>query len=516
MALPGRITGLLEATETRRALAAVASGALHLAILLAAVFFGGRQDGLGSSDQPAMQMVLVEAPEVDRSEGVELAPLEPTLTSALLAEHLDVIEPAPALPPAEELNTEAPGGQPEPHQDIPSETPAAIVADTVQPATTLQASAEEQAALPEKLARLVGEMAGAPETQLEWEENGKQYSAKLVWERAKDGTALEHVVAQISAADHGKVMSTRIMLKRLAFSQFTQVVDRWDPMVQLHDDLIVGRFHSNSQFNVMHDSRVGPKFLGKVTTAARSFEMYASGRRRQSEIFPGGVETRASRIDLPDALQPFQSAPDDENSRIHQLTDDTRIRFFPDGSYMWRTNGATGAGYLNSPSEHPVYFIATKGSTLYVQGTVGGKILIYSPTKIVIEDDLRYAHDPRKEPDSRDYLGLVSDKYVEVAPPGVTGPGDLEVHAAIFAGRRFVVRDIDHSRSATLRIFGSLSAGSLSASEPRYATEIEYDRRFEQQRPPGFPFTSRFEAEQWDGQWVERAASPERIAEETF
>src|SRR5690606_26064777 len=154
---------------------------------------------------------------------------------------------------------------------------------------------------------------------------------------------------------------------------------------------------------------------------------------------------------------PFAWAPDDDDSRVHELTDDTRIRFFPDGSYMWRTKGASGAGYINSPSEHPVYFIATAGSTLYVQGTVGGKILIYSPAKIVIEDDIRYAHDPREQPDSRDYLGLVSDKYIEVAPPGVTGPGDLEVHAALFAGRRFVVRDIDHSRSATLRIYGSLS-----------------------------------------------------------
>lgn len=505
------LAGLLEATNTRRTLAAVVSAVLHLGVFLAAVVFGGRQDGIGSTDQPASQLVLVEAPDVDRSDGVELAPLEAVLASALLAEQLH-LEPAPPLPPSIEINSEPPGGQPAP-ADIPAETPAAAVIETVQPAATVLASAEERSSLPEKLARLVGELAGTPETQLEWQENGKQYSAKLVWERAKDGTALEHVIAQISAADHGRMMSTRIMLKRLAFSQFTQVVDRWDPMVQLHDDVIVGRFHSNSQFNVMHDSRVGPKFLGKVTTAARSYEMHASGRRRQSEIFPGGVETRTSRIDLPEALQPFAWAPHDENARIHQLADDTRIRFFPDGSYMWRTNGSTGAGYLNSPSEHPVYFIATLGTTLHVQGTVAGNILIYSPTKIIIEDDITYAHDPRQLPDSRDYLGLVSDKYVEVAPPSATGPGDLQVHAAIFAGRRFVVRDIDHSRSATLRIYGSLSAGSLSASEPRYATEIEYDRRFERRRPPGFPFTSRYEAEQWDGQWVE---APERIAEETF
>jgi hypothetical protein len=515
MALPGRITGLLEATVTRRTLAAVASGTLHLAIVLAALFFGGRQDGLGSSDQPALQLVLVEAPDVDRTEGIELAPLEPTVTSALLAEEFELIEPAPALPPAESVNTEPAGGHSAP-AELAVQLPAIDLIESVQQAQVLQASAEERAALPEKLAHLVGEMAGAPETQVQWEENGKQYSAKLVWERAKDGTALEHVIAQVSAADRGKVMSTRIMLKRLAFSHFSQVVDRWDPLVQMHDDLIVGRFHSNSRFNVRHDSLGGPKVLGKVTTAARSFEMHASGRHRQSEMFPGGVQTRARPIDLPDEVQPFAWAPEDENCRIHELTDDTRIRFFPDGSYTWRTRGASGPGYLNSPSEHPVYFIATPGTSVYVQGTVAGKVLVYSPTRIVIEDDLRYATDPRENPHSRDYLGLVSGKYVEIAPPGVTGPGDLEIQAAIFAGRRFLVRDIKHWRTATLRIYGSLSAGSLSASEPRYATKIEYDERFERQRPPGFPLTSRFEAEQWDGQWIEATHSPERIAEETF
>lgn len=510
MALPGRIAGLFEATNSRRALAAGGSAVLHLGIVLA-MLFGGHQDGIGTSDQPYSQLVLIEAPNVDRSDGLELAPLEPELASALLEQQLN-IEPAPPLPPTEEISSETPGGQVTP-TEVPAETPAVVIPETVQPAPIVLASAEEQAALPEQLAKMVGELSGSPETRLEWQQNGKQYSAKLVWERAKDGTALEHVVAQVSASDHGKVMSTRIMLKRLAFSQFTQIVDKWDPMVQLHDDVIVGRFHSNSQFNVMQDSRVGPKFLGKVTTAARSFEMFARGRQRESEIFPGGVETHTSRIDLPESLKPFAWAPHDPEARIHELTDDTRIRFFPDGSYMWRMNGAAGAGYMNSPTEHPVYFIATAGTTLYVQGSVAGNVLVYSPQRIIIEDDIIYAHDPRQLPNSRDYLGLVSDKYIEVASPGVTGPGDLEVHAAIFAGRRFVIRDIDYSRAATLRIYGSLSAGSLSASEPRYATEIEYDQRFEKRRPPGFPFTSRFEADQWDGHWVE---SPERIVDDTL
>jgi hypothetical protein len=501
--------------DTRRALAALASAALHLVIFTAIIFFGGRHDGVGVSDTRTMQMVMIEADQVDKTEGLDLPPIdiEPAPAPALPAEQLH-FEPEPPLQTTGAESAElAAEEQQFAAVDVPTEAPTAVTVEPAELAATFAASPEELASLPKHLARLAEQLKDSPRTQLEWEENGKQYSAELIRERAKDGTALERVIAQVSASDRGKIMATRIMLKRLAFSQFTQVVDRWDPMVQLHDDVIVGRFHSNSQFNVMHDSRVGPKFLGKVTTAARTFEMYASGRKRQAEIFAGGIETRTSRIDLPVALQPSVWAPDDADARIHEISEDTRIRFFADGSYMWRQQGAQEAEYLNAPSEHAVYFIARPGTTLYVQGAVAGKVLIYAPQRIVIEDDLTYAHDPRKQPGSRDYLGLVSDKYVEVAPPGVTGPGDLEIHGAIFAGRRFVIRDIDHPKSATLRIYGSLSAGSISASEPRYATEIEYDDRFEQQRPPGFPLTSRYEAEDWDGHWTETS---ERMTGDAF
>lgn len=505
------LAGVLESKNAQRTFAAVASGALHLTIFIVAFVLGGKQDGIGSNDQSFAQLVLIEAPDVDRAEGVELRPIEPMQASALPAE-IAILMPELPLPASEAIRSHPADEELTPPdvqtQPTPPETPVEM-----KPEVTFLASIQEQTSLPQRLAKLAEELQGKPETPLQWEQDGRQYTARMVWERARDGTALERVVAEVSASDHGKLMSTRIMLKRLAFSQFTQVVDRWDPMVQLHDDVIVGRFHSNSQFNVLHDSRVGPKFLGKVTTAARSFEMSARGRNRQSDIFAGGVETRVNRINLPQALQPFAWAPYDPEARIHELTDDTRIRFFADGSYMWRTSNAPGSGYMNKPSEHPVYFVGNAGSTLYVQGVVAGNMLVYSPTKIVIEDDLTYADDPRRDSDSRDYLGLVSDRYIEIASPGTTGPGDLTVHAAIFAGRRFVVRDIDHPRSATLKIFGSLSAGSLSASEPRYATEIEYDNRFEQRRPPGFPMTQRYEAEGWNGQWVQ---SSERMADDTL
>ncbi len=499
MVRPGR----LDPRVVQRALASVVSAALHVCVLLVVVLSGDRHDGVHTGDTPFTKLLLLEAPNADEREGLDLPPLEATLPV------LDVEEPharieTPASPPTATLTSAPDAVERMPRDETPAaETRVAAVAPA---ATTFEIPEAERAALAERLEKLAERLAKASPTHVEWEENGKEYRAVLILERANEGTALDRVIAQVSASERGKLLTTELSLKRLPFSQFTQMVDRWDPMVQFHDDEIVGRVHSNSPFNLAYDSRTAPKFLGKVTTAARTFHTDSKGRRRDSDIFKGGLQMRAGRIRLPDELQPFEWAPRDDDARIHELADDTGIRFSRDGSYTLQVRGTSNVERVAEPSEKLVYFIARPGVTLYVEGVVAGKMLVYSPQRIVVEGSLLYAHDPREDAGSEDYLGLVCDKYIEVAPPSVTGPGDLAIEAAIFAGRRFVVRSIHSRRAGTLRIYGSLSAGSVSASEPRYATRIEYDPRFEERRPPGFPSTNRFELDAWNGEWTEVSA----------
>ncbi len=501
------LTSRIDAEVQRKACGVALSAAVHLA-LLAVIMMGGSHYGIDAGDAPTSQLVLMEAPDADERDGAELPPLEAVAPNELSEDQVDEALAQLAPPPSEALADEA--AEPTPVAQLHPEPSGAItIAVNEIPAAVTMAPAE-RAALAQQLERLAAQLLKSSRAEVTWEQDGKQYSAVLVRQRANEGTALERVTAQVSASDHGRQLTTLINLNRLAFSQFTQMVDRWDPMVQVHDDEIVGRFHTNSRFNLLYDSRTAPKFLGKVTTTARSFNSESSGRRRDSDIFRGGIETGASNIDLPESLQPFDWAPREEGARVHELASDTHIRFFGDGSYTWRTEDSAQPKYLNDPSERPIYFLAAKETTLYVQGVVAGKVLVYSPQRIVIEGSLTYAHDPREVRNAPDFLGLVSDRYVEVAPPGTTGGGDLEIDAAIFAGRRFTVTSIDHPRSATLRIYGSLAAGTLSATEPRYATKIHYDDRFERQRPPGFPSTNRYEVADWDGQWIER---PERAAE---
>ena len=52
-------------------------------------------------------------------------------------------------------------------------------------------------------------------------------------------------------------------------------------------------------------------------------------------------------------------------------------------------------------------------------------------------------------------------------------------------------------------VYGSLTAGTILETEPRYAYKLDYDKRFEYLRPASFPMTRRYEVDSWDQDWKE-------------
>jgi hypothetical protein len=182
--------------------------------------------------------------------------------------------------------------------------------------------------------------------------------------------------------------------------------------------------------------------------------------------------------------------------RVHHLEHDAEIVFHADGSFA----SSPRDGERRALGEEPFYLVAADGVTVRVRGTVNGQVLVYSPATILIVDDLTYADDPRA-PGASDYLGLVAERTVEIAEPEVTGTGDLTIHASIYARTRFAVRNYLSRKSGTLAIVGSITAGSLSASEPRYATAVDFDERLTTLRAPGFPLSDRYELDKWNGEW---------------
>ena len=353
--------------------------------------------------------------------------------------------------------------------------------------------------------------ADEPSSSMSWKSGGQEYTAQLEQQYSSDPTGTDHVVVEISTVENGTRLSTKLRMKRLAFSDFAQFVDRWDPDVQMHADEIDGRFHSNDEINASTFGKI-PIFRGHVTTAAREWHMDNGGSWAPRKMFPAGIEWGASRILLPKDYLPFPRGESARDDQIERFEHDARIVFYPDGTYVVRSPGNPSKMLARHALARPAhYLLAADDVTLYVSGVVHGKVLVYSPKSIVIERNLVYATAPNVA-GADDYLGLVSDRTIEIAEPDVTGPGDLRIDASIYARSRFVVHDYLSRPSGTLIVRGALAAGSVSATEPRYATRVVFDKRLEHTRAPSFPVTDRYELEPWDGVWTagpaDSAAAP--------
>jgi hypothetical protein len=351
-----------------------------------------------------------------------------------------------------------------------------------------------------------------PDPTVTWRDAGRQYTAVLRRQPAADAMGMERLVVAVTTERDGKSLATELTMTRLAFSSFAQFIDRWDEGLYLHDDVIDGRLHSNTKLTVLRERGVEPMFTGKVTLVASDVtsgdpgSIYTGAARplNRRKMFPAGLETNARRILLP---RPGATIDADAlpAERVQRFKNDADIVFNWDGSFAWRPRDGAAAAERRELGEEPFYLVATKDVTLHVSGVVNGKVLVYSPESIVVVGDLTYADDP-STPGASDYLGLVAERTVEVAEPRVTGVGDLTIHASIYARSRFTVREYRSRRSGVLAIVGSVTAGSLSATEPRYATAIAFDDRLVSMRAPGFPLSDRYELDEWNGEWrpVER------------
>jgi hypothetical protein len=376
---------------------------------------------------------------------------------------------------------------------------AAAAADNANDTPSTALTSDEQQMLQRRLASWTGQFtADDPAPTFDWRADGQRYTAVLKPVPATDAMGMEQLAVEITTERGGERLVTEMRMARIAFSSFAQFVDHWDSGVQLHDDVIDGRFHSNSEFRVARQSGVEPTFRGKVTLAARDIGTDAVGWLNRRAMFPEGLETSVRRIPLPEQTTTLGTLDDAEH--VQRFDVSSAITFYADGSYGWRPLDGGAPERRRKLGSEQAYLVGGDKVHFELEGVVDGTVLVYSQESIVITGDLRYAHDPRGA-GADDYLGLVAEGTIEIAKPEVTGPGDLEVQASLYARNRFVVREFRSKRSGTLKLYGSLAAGSLTATEPRFATKIEYDARLETIRPPGFPLSDRYELESWNGQW---------------
>jgi len=333
---------------------------------------------------------------------------------------------------------------------------------------------------------------------IEWRDGGQQYVASFSKQAAENDMETDEVMVEIATERDGKKLTTNLRLKKMAFSNFAQFVHQWDDRVSIHEDEMNGRFHSNTKISVVANRKAAPMFHGKVTTGAYFVDI--DGNVSRKDIFLAGLETGVKRIAMPKPKVLFNQTYADESVNSQLIEQDSRLIFKHDGSYLVQTLKETGVMQPYPIGEQPLYILAAPGVSLYVSGIVNGAVAVYSPKRIIIEGNLEYAQTDHID-EGGDFLGLISGNSVVIANRKMVPEGDLNIQAAIYAKDRFQVKQLGGKRMGTLNILGSVSAGSITATEPRYATNIVFDTRLENLRPPGFPVTDRYELLAQQNHW---------------
>jgi len=336
------------------------------------------------------------------------------------------------------------------------------------------------------------------EEPTQWQQGDQNFEVSFQRIPAKSDMHTDEVMVEVATKRDGKKLTTNMRLKKMAFSNFAQFVNHWDQRVSIHKDEMDGRFHSNTKINLMADRQGTPLFHGKVTTA--SYFVDVRGRVPRSELFRAGLETGVKKIAMPKPSILFSNAHVDESVNSVLIDKDARIVFLNDGRFLIQTFKEIGVMRPYTIGDRPLYILAAPGVSLTLSGTVNGAVAVYSPRRIIIEGDLQYeSHRPIEE--GGDFLGLISGRNVIIGKRKMMPEGDLNIHAAIYAKSRFEVSQLTGKRVGTLNILGSVSAGTITATEPRFGTKIVFDTRLENIRPPGFPITDRYEVVATQNQW---------------
>lgn len=340
------------------------------------------------------------------------------------------------------------------------------------------------------------------DTVLVFHDHDRQYAVAIRHQEAESSMDFDALEVTVTIEQYGKTFSSRLTYRRVGFSQFAQFVDYWDPYVMVHDDRFDGRFHTNTPFKMSSSNGVHPHFADKVT--APDYQVYTRGGFgffREDSIFRAGVETGVAPIEFPKNLERFYRSFSADSTTL-VFHDEVWLEFKREGTVYWRTKKtALQQGMHRFDPESPFLILGLERQKLHLRGTVRGKVLVYSRGHLAVDGSVTYARSPEIFQDSEDFLGLVSERDIQISPPEVTGEGDLYLYAAMLAKGRFVVQNYTRPSHRTLFIYGSLSAGSISATEPRFATRIRFDRRLRVKRPPFFPTADRYELAEWDRRW---------------
>ncbi len=336
----------------------------------------------------------------------------------------------------------------------------------------------------------------------------------------------EHKVLLYSESTfEGYTVVTEVLMEKKSFSQYAYYSNSeytpWGGRMDfLSSDTLRGPIHSNDALNI----RGSPVFEGRVTSPynwiARSWDA--------DPQFPGGTNFNAPVKDLPSStdIQNIADAAADSGLRFNYRIEvqlyaqisgrDTlqmaRIRETDAAESYWNVwqnyNVSATNGVISTPSRIDIY------------GDIADKVTVHSGLLIEIDGDLRYFDDPRKNPNARNMLGLVSegDIRVDSRAHSYEGSQDVDIHANIMAlgntgEGMFYAEDYWGADLGRINLYGGLVQGSKGPVSIRYTDgriyrgydrNYNYDPRFNEEAPPYYPRESIFSVVYWRDEIVQK------------
>jgi hypothetical protein len=247
-----------------------------------------------------------------------------------------------------------------------------------------------------------------------------------------------------------------------------------------------------------------PYFGGKVTTMNGVDSTSWSGH----PIFNAGVE---SGVNIP-LNKNYQRLRDKAaaGGKLFTGNGDLFLKFKGD-SVSWRRGGNPDTtSLLSTFAPNGAIVLNNSNGVLHVEGTVKGRYTVgsldtqsSSRGKIMIDNDIRYATDPRVNPASTDMLGIVAHNSITIKDNSATSGPNFTVMAALFSYSSTVqVENYNTRPLGILWTLGGWTVQDLAATTNSSITRglsvnIRFDERFRTSSPPYFPTTNAYEILAW-------------------
>jgi hypothetical protein len=268
-------------------------------------------------------------------------------------------------------------------------------------------------------------------------------------------------------------------------------------------DTIWGPFHCNNTLNVAYTNGGSPVFMQKATSL-NGINNYNNAH----PVFKGGYSSGVN-VSLPGDLNTLKLAAQTGGKYVNGAK--LWVQLNADGTVTWKHGGASwgGGGWTTEAISTfaPNGAVWSNGQDVHVKGTLSGQLTIGSGAQIWIDDDIRYAVDPRYAY-STDMLGLVAEGKLWISDVPENHANDFILMASTFSrtdglwAEHYNTRPVEGKMTTLGGMIqniggytGVFSGNSIINGFLPGGTY--YDERLLNASPPFFPTTGNLEVVSW-------------------